>query len=149
MSTLHALYFPPPNFHNTTLLVHTSSVLPLSTPQLRLRVPKHTRYGSVWPPPPFFPRQTGVPSATPSTAELDSQQCFLTSFLDSTQALVCLSDNQVAPYAPGDLEALSTTEQALIPLLCSTLHTVSNIVQAVQELRQDFSYLRVQMTNAS
>src|SRR5437868_5192711 len=100
-------------------------------------------------PPPFFPRQSGIPSTTPSTAELDSQQRFLTSFLDSTRALVGFTDTHVAPYAPGDLEALSTGEQALIPLLCSTLHAVSNIGQAVQELRQDFASLRVQMTNAS
>src|SRR5437899_7088390 len=100
-------------------------------------------------PPPFFPGQSGIPSATPSTAELDSQQRFLASFLDSTRALVGFTDTYVAPYAPGDLEALSTGEQALIPLLCSTLHAVSNIGQAVQELRQDFVSLRVQMTNAS
>src|SRR5437879_4256351 len=100
-------------------------------------------------PPLFFPGQSGIPSATPSTAELDSQQRFLTSFLDSTRALVGFTDTHVAPYTPGDLKALSTGEQSLIPLLCSTLHAVSNIGQAVQELRQDFSSLRVQMTNAS
>src|SRR5437588_5052872 len=100
-------------------------------------------------PAPFFPGQTGVPSATPSTAELDSQQRFLTSFLDSTRALVVFTDTHVAPYAPRDLEALSTGEPALIPLLCSTLHAVSNIGQAVQELRQDFTSFRIQMTTAS
>src|SRR5205807_3192473 len=100
-------------------------------------------------PPPFFPGQTGVPSATPSTAELDPQQRFLSSFLSSTRALVGLSDSQVKPISPAELEDLSTGEQSLIPLLCSTLQAVSNIGQAVQELRQDFCTLRVQMTNAS
>src|SRR5437660_11379169 len=97
-------------------------------------------------PPPFFRGQTGIPSATPSTAELDSQQRFLTAFLDSTRALVGFTDTHVAPYAPGDLEALSTGEQSLIPLLCSTLHAVSNIGQAAQALRQAFSTPPVQMT---
>src|SRR5205807_9899518 len=100
-------------------------------------------------PPPFFPGQTGVPSATPSTAELDAQQRFLSSFLNSTRTLVGLTDSQVKPISPAELEDLSTGEQSLIPLLCSTLHAVSNIGQAVQELRQDFASLRVQMTNTS
>src|SRR5437588_7815224 len=63
--------------------------------------------------------------------------------------LVGLTDSQVKPISPAELEDLSTGEQSLIPLLCSTLHAVSNIGQAVQELRQDFCTLRVQMTNAS
>src|SRR5437899_11607252 len=100
-------------------------------------------------PPPFFPGQTGVPSATPSTAELDPQQRFLSSFLNSTRTLVGLTYSQVKPISPAELEDLSTGKQSLIPLLCSTLHAVSNIGQAVQELRQDFASLRVQMTNAS
>src|SRR5207302_11241722 len=93
--------------------------------------------------------ETEVDAAIPSNTELHSQQRFLTSFLHSTRAIVGFTDTHVTPYAPGDLEALSTREQALIPLLCSTLYAVSNIGQAAQELRQDFVNRRVQMTNAS
>src|SRR5205807_7028660 len=88
-------------------------------------------------------------SATASTAELNSQQCFLLSFLNSSQAPVGLSDTQVTPYTSGDLEAHSSSEQSLIQLLRSSLHAVSNIGQAVQELHQDFANLRIQMTNTS
>src|SRR5437868_1391128 len=65
MTTLRALYSPPPNFRNTTLLVHTSSISPLSLPQLRLRVPKPPRHGPVWPSPPLPPRPTSAPLRSP------------------------------------------------------------------------------------
>src|SRR5437588_365363 len=134
MSTLCTINFSPPNFQNTTLLVHIPHIGPLSSPQLRLCISKYTQYGSVQLSSPFFFRQTGVPSTTPFTAELDSLQRCLSSFVNSTLALVGLSGAQVEAYTLGDLKALSSSEQALILLLCSTLYAVSNIGQAMQQL---------------
>src|SRR5437868_4176601 len=95
---LRALYFPPLNFHNTTLLVHTPTPPHYHPPSLGFASPSTLRMEQSGRHSPFFPRQPGIPSATAFTAELTPQQRFPSFLLNSTLSIVGLSDAPLHPF---------------------------------------------------
>ena len=101
---------------------------------------------------PGFPPPFGAPSgpntATPSAADIDPGARFLSCYLEGTRRIVSLSAQQLPSRTPQECQSLSPGESVLLPLLCSTIHTLNSIGLPVDELHTRMHDLGSQVANS-
>ena len=101
---------------------------------------------------PGFPSPIGAPSgpntATPSKADIDPGARFLSHYLEGTRCIVALSRDQLLTLTPQECQTLSPGESFLLPLLCSTIHSLNSIGLRVDELHTRMHDLGSQVANS-
>ena len=98
--------------------------------------------------PPSFSAPSGPNTATPSEADIDPGARFLSRYLEATCRIVALTPDQPPTLTPQECQTLSPGESVLIPLLCSTIHTLNSIGLRVDELHTRMHDLGSQSANS-
>ena len=98
--------------------------------------------------PPPFGVSSGPNTATPSEANIDLGARFLSRYLEGTCRIVSLSAQQLSSLTPQECQSLSPGESVLLPLLCSTIHTLNSIGLRVDELHTRMHDLGSQVANS-
>ena len=101
---------------------------------------------------PGFPPPFGAPSgpntATPSEADINPGDRFLSGYLEAIRRIVALSPELLPTLTPQECHTLSPGESVLIPLLCSTIHALNSIGLRVDDLHTKIQDLGSQVANS-
>ena len=101
---------------------------------------------------PCFPPPFGAPSgpntATLSEADIDPGARFLSHYIEGTRRIVAFSADQLPSLTPQECQSRLLGESVLLPLLCSTIHTLNSIGLSVDELHTRMRDHRSQVANS-
>ena len=98
--------------------------------------------------PPPFGAPSGANTTTPSVADIHPGAHLLSCYLEGTRRILALSPDQLPMLIHQECQTLSPGESDLIPLLCSTMHTLNSIALGVDELHNRMHDLSSQVANS-